>query len=323
MHGAKAGRLGHSPRLASSTGGPARERARTGAAGRPPRARRTDEQTYARRPIGVGSMRAPGACVRASANVPGNASVVARRNLGGGCTVVGVAGGTLGSQRGQHRCFARPVRQREAGEICGVAAAHKDSDSTCGHRLLLGLSVFALTAVSRSASPDARTHVHQRGGTRVRARGRPAGDSAQFQGRAAVDRRAPRSPVARRSPSERVQERAPRPDGLASWPDRQRTAHSNADAQLDRAHPTPTAARAPAVRDGHRLSRQRTDHPAVSSRRLRWSEPGGAEQRSHEHHGEYALAAEHHASRLPGWKLLPLQPRAMRCPESKRRLRSP
>ena len=156
----------------SSVGGPGREGRCASVAGRPSRARRGGEHTDARRASCIGQMRAPAACVGARASVASNARPVTRPGLVNGCAVVGFAGRALGSQRGEHCCFARPVRLPVACEICGVMTAHEDSDSACGHGQLLGLLGGCCDRCLAQGGPDARTRAHSAcglGGANARA----------------------------------------------------------------------------------------------------------------------------------------------------------
>jgi hypothetical protein len=110
------------------------------------------------------------------------------------------------------------------------------------------------------------------------------------------------TPRSRRSAGEPVQSRTPPPHGLPCWPDRARAAYANADALDDRAYSRAAAAQPLSLADSRELSRHRTDHTAVSSRGRSRRERRRAEQRSSEHHGDNALAREHHASlRLAGF----------------------
>jgi hypothetical protein len=109
------------------------------------------------------------------------------------------------------------------------------------------------------------------------------------------------TPRSRRSAGEPVQSRTPPPHGLPCWPDRARAAYANADALDDRAYSRAAAAQPLSLADSRELSRHRTDHTAVSSRGRSRRERRRAEQRSSEHHGDNALAREHHASLLFGW----------------------
>jgi hypothetical protein len=242
----------------------------------------------------------PGACA-ACVSVPSNAPTVIRRGLDGGCTVAGFARGTLRTQRGEHCRFARPIRLRVACEICGVMAAHKDSDTSYGHGLLLRLVSDCCDRCVAHGGPDARTRPHQAGG--------PGGAWPVCQRRGsfpvAGGYRPPRPRSltlrSRRPASKRAQQRTPRLDRLPPCPDRPRAAHPNTDAPHDRAHPRATTARSLSFGDSRELSRQRTNHAAVSSRRLPRRERRRAEQRPNEHHGEYALTRKHHASRRSNW----------------------
>jgi hypothetical protein len=83
-------------------------------------------------------------------------------------------------------------------------------------------------------------------------------------------------------------------DGLALGPPRGRTAHPTAQTPHDRPYGPAPAAPPPALDHGRELARQRTNHASVSGRCLGRRERGGTEQCSNEHHGEYALAGEHH-----------------------------
>ncbi len=121
------------PASASNARGPAHD----GAADGPSRAR-SGKQADARRATWIGRMCALGASPDASASVPSDAPAVMRVDADGGGSVARVARALLGSQRGEHCRFARPIRLRVMCEVCGVMAAHEDSYTTCGHGELLG-----------------------------------------------------------------------------------------------------------------------------------------------------------------------------------------
>ena len=230
------------PAFASSAGGHARGEARACVADRPSRARRGGEHTYARRATRIAHTRAPGACA-ACVSVPSNAPTVIRHGLDGGCTVAGFARGTLRTQRGEHCRFARPIRLRVACEICRVTAAHKDSDTSYGHGLLLRLLSDCYDRCVAHGGPDARTRPTNAGG--------PVGAWPVCQRRGSIPVAGgyrpprPRSVTrrSRRPASKRAQQRTPRLDGLPPLPNGPRAAQPNAGAPHDRAHPRATTAR--------------------------------------------------------------------------------
>jgi len=294
MHGAEAGRLQRRPASTSTACGPARQDARANVADRASRARCGGEHTYARRPTLIAHVPARGDC----ASAPSNASTVMCDGLSSGLTVSGFARRALVSQRVEDCRFARPTRLRGACEMGGVMAAHEDSDTVCGHGWLLRLLRLLRPPHRASRSQDANA----RPPTRVDpvAPGRPRGEAAPTGGGVNRPPR-PRSVTlrSRRPASERVQKRTPREDGLPPWPEPRRSVQANADAPHDLAHRGATAARPPpSLGESGEPSRQRTDGAAVSRGRLLWRKRRCAEQRSNEHHGEYGLAVEHHASRL-------------------------
>ena len=264
------------PAFASSAGGPAREHAPACVADRPSRARRGGEHAYARRATRIAHTRAPGACA-ACVSVPSNAPAVIRRGLGGGCTVAGFARGTLRTQRGEHCRFARPIRLRVACEICGVTAAHKDSDTSYGHGLLLRLASDCCDRCVAHGGPDARTRPHQRRWTRWRVArlpvtrlypgsGRlsatapeisnPAVAAAREQTSPAADAATGRpsalpGPSARRAPEHRCATRSCAPscdDGAFAFVRRQSLTEQAADQPRGCEHQTPAPTRAPTCR---------------------------------------------------------------------------
>ena len=204
----------------SSVGGPGREGRCASVAGRPSRARRGGEHTDARRASCIGQMRAPAACVGARASVPSNARPVTRPGLVNGCAVVGFAGRALGSQRGEHCCFARPVRLPVACEICGVMTAHEDSDSACGHGQLLGLLGGCCDRCLAQGGPDARTRAHSAcglGGANARERLRrrvPAGGSFPVAG----GYRPPRPEITGPAVAAVRERTCPEADAATGWP---------------------------------------------------------------------------------------------------------